>query len=490
MAAKIFAADSVETLDAFEQKALGLAHTLRTRGVHPGTRVLLKAGNSAGFVGALLALIHLGASIVLVDHQEKADQTERIRAQAGAKIVLVDDDAPVAEGGTLVFLYEVMAAAAGIIPEDGALDFATWSALPDGLVMWSSGSTGRPKGIVKNGGRFLKNLERNKHHVGHTSDDVLLPLLPFNHQYGLSMVLIAWITRCSLVIAPFRRPDRALRFAHYTGATVLDATPATYRSILNITRRRPSAKAALHSVRMFCSGASPLDPSLSRSYVDEFGLPLLDSYGSTELGNVAFATPENPVACGTVMDGLALKVVGETGEPVAPGEIGEVLVDCPDMMTGHLDAEGSVVPAPQGWFTTGDLGYLDDHDNLFVIGRKLAVNRNGYTLYPEIIERKIADRGCSAKIVSLPAADRGCSLIFFVEDERGRDAKHWQEIINDALPAWERPNRVHVIDRFPVNANGKPHRGQLEEMAAQLFSRTAASGVLRVNYSAVNDRAC
>ncbi|MEK8173545.1 hypothetical protein NKH77_45385 [Streptomyces sp. M19] len=126
----------------------------------------------------------------------------------------------------------------------------------------------------------------------------------------------------------------------------------------------------------------------------------------------------------------------------------------------------------QGWFTTGDLGYLDDHGNLFVIGRKLAVNRNGYTLYPEIIERKIADRGCSAKIVSLPAADRGCSLVFFVEDEQGRDARHWQEIINDALPVWERPNRVQVIDRFPVNANGKPHRGQLEEMAVRLFART------------------
>ncbi|MEK8173547.1 AMP-binding protein [Streptomyces sp. M19] len=204
-------------MDAFEQKALGLAHTLRARGVHPGARVLLKAGNSTGFIGALLALMHLGASIVLVDHQEKADETERIRAQAGAKIVLVDDDAPVADSGELVFLYEVMATSAGTVAQDGALDFTTWSALPDGLIMWSSGSTGQPKGIVKNGGRFLKNLDRNARHVGHTSDDVLLPLLPFNHQYGLSMVLIAWITRCSLVIAPFRRPDRALRFADYTG---------------------------------------------------------------------------------------------------------------------------------------------------------------------------------------------------------------------------------------------------------------------------------
>ncbi|MGC9381939.1 class I adenylate-forming enzyme family protein [Streptomyces sp. MH13] len=471
MAAKIFAADSAETLTDFEQKALAIADTLRARGVHTGTRVLLKAGNSTGFVGALLALMHIGASIVLVDQQEKADETERIRTQARAKVVLVDDDAPVHDGDEVASLYELLAVSAGRTHTDRALDFTAWSALPDGLIMWSSGSTGQPKGIVKNGGRFLKNLERNAEQVGHTSDDVLLPLLPFNHQYGLSMVLIAWIARCSLVIAPFRRLDRALRIAGYTGATVLDATPATYRSILNILAKRPASKASLGTVRMFCSGAAALDPTLNRRYVDEFGLPLLDSYGSTELGNVAFATLDNPVACGTVLDGLALKVVGDTGEVLSSDAIGEVLVDCPDMMLGYLNPDGDLDPVPQGWFATGDLGYLDDHANLHVIGRKLAVNRNGYTLYPEIIERKIADRGCSAKIVSMPAADRGCSLVFFVEDEKARDAKHWQALIKAVLPPWEQPNRLHVLDRFPLNTNGKPHRRKLEELALQLFSQ-------------------
>jgi long-chain acyl-CoA synthetase len=283
------------------------------------------------------------------------------------------------------------------------------------------------------------------------------------------MVLIAWLVPCSLVIAPYRRLDRALRMAGHTGATVLDATPATYRSILNILGRRPEARGSLRTARMFCSGAAPLDPALSQTYEAEFGLPLLDSYGSTELGNVSFATLENPVACGRVMDGLALKVVDEQGEVLPAGEVGEVLVDCPDMMLGYLDADGAVTPCEQGWFTTGDLGYLDEHDNLYMLGRKLAVNRNGYTLYPELIERKVADHGCSAKVIALPAADRGCSLVFFVEDEQGRAAGHWRDIVNEVLPPWEQPNRVHVLERFPLNSNGKPHRRKLEELAAQLY---------------------
>jgi long-chain acyl-CoA synthetase len=471
MTAKLFAAGSVETFADVERKALAMAEVLGEWGVRAGTRVVLKAGNSTSFVGGLLALMYLGASIVLLDQQEKAEETERVRARSRAEFVLVDEDAPVQECEGLVHLYEVLAAAAGRVPSAPALDFTAWEDRQDGLIMWSSGSTGDPKGIVKNGGRFLRNLRRNAAQVGHTPDDVLLPLLPFNHQYGLSMVLIAWLVRCSLVIAPYRRLDRALRMAEFTGATVLDATPATYRSILNITAKRPTTKESLRTARMLCSGAAPLDPALSKQYEEEFRLPLLDSYGSTELCNISFATLENPVACGQVMPGLALRIIDDAGNPVATGELGEVLVDCPDMMLGYLGPDGALEPYPQGWFATGDLGYLDDGGNLFVMGRKQAVNRNGYTLYPEVIERKVAHRGCSAKVVALPAAARGCSLVFFVEDEEGRSARHWQQLISEVLPVWEQPNRVHVVERFPLNPNGKPHKRGLEELALELYGR-------------------
>ncbi|GAA3435952.1 class I adenylate-forming enzyme family protein [Kutzneria kofuensis] len=468
MAAKLFAADSVETFAEFERTALGVADALRERGVGPGVRVLLKAGNSPGYLAGLFGLMHLGASIVLVDHQERAEQTRRICEQAAVKVTLVDDDAPLPDGENPVYLYELLVAATARPATESALDFDTWRDQPDGLVMWSSGSTGEPKGVVKNGGRFLDNLRRNADQVGHRADDVLLPLLPFNHQYGLSMVLIAWLARCSLVIAPYRRLDKALRMAGQCGATVVDATPATYRSMLNIVTKRPEAAEDLSTVRMFCSGAAPLPPALVDSYVQTFGLPLLDSYGSTELGNLAFATTENPVGCGRVMAGLRLRVVDEDGNTVRAGEIGELLVDCPDMMAGYLGPDGVLAPVEQGWYATNDFGYLDADDNLFVVGRKLAVHRNGYTLFPEIIENKVAAHGCSAKVIALPDDRRGCQLVFFVEDDHDRDAAHWRAVINDVLPAWEQPNRVHVLGAFPLNRNGKPDRQKMEKLAAEL----------------------
>ncbi|MFI1539607.1 class I adenylate-forming enzyme family protein [Streptomyces anandii] len=465
--AKIFAPDSVQTLEEFERDALRVAAVIRDHGVGPGDRVMLKAGNSAAYLSVLFALMHIGASIVLVDQQERAEETRRIALRTGVKVTFVDDDAPVDADADPVHLYQLLVPAAGALDGAERLSFDTWGRLPDGLIMWTSGSTGSPKGVVKSGGKFLRNLERNAAQVGHRESDVLLPLLPFAHQYGLSMVLIAWLTRCSLVIAPYRRLDHALRMAGQTGATVVDATPSSYRSMLNLVTRKPALRAHLESARMFCVGAAPLDAPLVARYEAEFGMPLLDSYGSTELGNIAFATLDNPVACGRAMEGIGVRVVDEEGRPVPAGEAGEIEVDTPDGLEGLIAEDGTVQPAPSGWQPTGDLGRLDEHGNLFVLGRKLAVHRNGYTLYPEVIERKAEAAQCPVRIVPLPDERRGTQLVFLVEDEQERDAAHWREVFNGLLPAFEQPNRVVVLDRFPLNRNGKPDKRALESLARQ-----------------------
>ncbi|MFI8826806.1 class I adenylate-forming enzyme family protein [Streptomyces sp. NPDC053431] len=474
MTAKIFASDSVQTLEEFEDCALRVAEALAERGVTPGQRVILKAGNSAAYVATLLALMHTAASIVLIDQQERSEETLRIAERTGAKLVLVDNDAAVPDELAPITLYELLVAAAGRTALDTRLDFGTWCAMPDSLIMWTSGSTGSPKGIVKSGGRFLENLRRNADQVGHVAADVLVPLLPFSHQYGLSMVLIAWQVRCSLVIAPYRRLDRSLVMAGQSGGTVLDATPASYRSMLNIVTRNPGLREHLDRVRMFCVGAAPLDQPLVDRYVEEFGLPLLDSYGSTELGNIAFATLDNPVACGTAMEGIRLRIVDEDGLPVPAGQPGEIEVDTPDALEGFLGEDGELVPVPGGWTRTGDLGHLDEHGNVFVLGRKYAVHRNGYTLYPELIERKAAAAGCSTRIVALDDGSRGSQLVFFVEDEADLGVPHWRGVLRAALPEFEQPNTVVTLDRFPLNRNGKPDKLRLRELA----ERQRAGGLL------------
>jgi acyl-CoA synthetase (AMP-forming)/AMP-acid ligase II len=453
------------TMADVEREAVSTAQELRTRGVQVGDRVMLRAANSAAYVTALLALMHAGASVLLLDYRELPDAAARLMRQAGVKLCLVDDDGalPSSEVPSLS-VYELQALAADGIGE-AELDVTEWCKLPDSLLMCSSGTTGTPKVIAKSGESILRNLRRNIDQVGHVESDVLTPLLPFSHQYGLSMVLIAWLARCSLVVSPYRRLDHALRMAESCGTTVFDATPSTYRSIVNIVGRRPALRSVLASARMLCVGAAPVGAGLVERCREEFGQPLLDSYGSTEMGNVSFATLDNPVACGRAVEGVRLRVVGDDGRDLAPGGIGEILVRTPDIMTGHLDDSGRVVPVTGDWFATGDVGLLDVDANLHVFGRKSAVHRMGYTLYPEVIESKIAEAGCTTKIVALPDERRGSTLIAFVEDDEHRDQSYWQKRIASLLPAYEIPNRVVLIDGIPLNRNGKPDTKELVELA-------------------------
>jgi acyl-coenzyme A synthetase/AMP-(fatty) acid ligase len=255
--------------------------------------------------------------------------------------------------------------------------------------------------------------------------------------------------------------------ARDAGTTVVDATPSSYRSILGMATRQAGLREHLAGVRMFCVGAAPLDAPLVEGYVKENWLPLLDSYGSTELGNISFATLENPVACGRAMDGIRLRVVDEDGRELPAGRPGEIEVDTPDALEGQIADDGTVVPAPAGWQPTGDLGHLDAQGNLHVLGRKFAVHRLGYTLYPELIERKVAGEGCSTRIVPVDDELLGSRLVFFVEDDEQRDAAHWRERLCAVLPAFEQPNKVVVLDQFPLNRNGKPDKKALARMAAE-----------------------
>lgn len=457
--------DSVQTRSELQCTALRVADVLRERGVSAGDRVILKAGNSAGFVAVLLGLMHIGASVALLDQHQRAEESGRAAAQAGGRLAVVDDEAPPVPGARQFFVYELLAAAAERQPTDERIHFDTWSRLPDALITWSSGSTGEPKGIVKSGQSVLRNLRRTIEFMNYRTDDVLLPLLPFSHQYGLSLLLIAWVADASLVVAPYRRLDRAVRMAGQAGVTIIDATPATHRSLLNLVERRPELAVDLSGVRMYCTGGAPLDRSAAERFAKAFGLPLLDGYGSTEMGNIAAATPGNPVGVGQVFHGIEVQITDDDATPLPPGAIGELRIRTPDSFSGYLSPGGEVVPEMPEWYNPGDLGSMDSDGNLFVLGRKSAVHRMGYTLYPDIIERKAAECGAPLKVIPLPDERLGTRLVFLVEDPEGRASQYWRERICELLPIYEQPNRVVVVERFPLNHNGKTDARRIQRLA-------------------------
>ncbi|WP_344628711.1 class I adenylate-forming enzyme family protein [Streptomyces glaucosporus] len=458
--------------DAYARRAAEVLHGL---GVRPEHRVALHAGNSAEYVWALLGLMRLGAGVVLLDHLRSARSAQEAAARVRADRLLRADVSPGDPAGPVPVL-SLAEVADRVYERDPAppaapLPLDAWEAREDALIAWSSGSTGEPKAIVRSGRSVLENTRRTVARMGYRDSDVLAPLLPFSHQYGFSLVLIAQVTGCGLLTAPYTRLDRALEAVGAYAATVVDATPSAFRSLLRLLERRPALADGLRGVRMWCTGGAPLDDRLARDFRAAVGLPLLDGYGSTELGNVALAGPGAPGDC-LPLDGVEVSVRDEAGRALPPGRPGEVWVRTPDVMRGLLGPDGTLSePAAPGEFRTRDLGVLDARGGLRVLGRMSATTRHGYTLYPAHLARKAERCGRPVHVVPVRDVRGGSRLVFLVEDPRQRPASTWFAEFGKVLEPYEMPNLVLVLPGFPTNGNSKTDVPALEERARRALAK-------------------
>ncbi|MGW0521485.1 AMP-binding protein [Crossiella sp. NPDC003009] len=472
--AGIVTADSHRSLPEVESAALGLAARLSAAGLTRGDRVLLSADNSADFPVALFALLHLDASVVLLDPRHHQAERARAAGMARARFALHDsaDDflPPGSARGTTCLRIRELTAAGNV---SGGLSFANWYRRGDGLVCWSSGPSGEPRGIVRSGESIRRNIEATRRRMGYRREDVLLPLLPFSQQYGLSLVLLWWAVGCSLKVTPLNRVDRGL-----TGevkATVVDATPATYHSLLNVLERREELRAGIAAVRMWCVGGAPLAPSVAQRFRRLLGAPLLDGYGSTEAGNIALSCVDNPVGCGRPLEGVRVEIRAGEREAEA-GQTGEICVRTTGLMAGYLAEDGTVAPFGQEVYRTGDLGFRDGEGNLHVLGRRAAVHRLGHTLYPEALARKARRCGRPVSVVPVEDERRGCQLVFLVADRGGHEARYWRARIEPHLAPYEQPNQLLVVDRLPEHGALDPRQGTrlVRELLAASPARPAA----------------
>lgn len=462
---------------ALSRRALRLAGRLHQAEVQPGDRVALACNNSPDFIVALLALMHLDVSIVLLDPSIR-DQglADRCHQADVTRLVICSTHREPGTVPVLVIGDEESAQDATPLPGAPVLDFSAWWSRSDALIVFSSGTTGAPCAIARTGPGLRANLDRTVERMGYRHRDVLLPLLPYSHQYGLSLLLLWWLTGCSLVVLAPTALATALRAVDDHGVTVVDATPSSYHSLLRLITRRPTP--GIGGVRMWCVGGSPTGASFRESFLRVTGRPLLDGYGSSELGNIALAGPDDPTACGRALDGVAVRVLDDAGLPVEPGTVGRVVVSSPDGMSSFRPWGEPWRPVVEADHITGDLGLLDADGRLTVVGRARAVHRLGHTLYPEAVAMRAEAAGAPVEVVPIPDERTGHRLVFVVADPDGSSSALWRERIRAVLDPQEWPNQVVVLGRLPLGATGKVDRIELENLVRSrldLADRTVAA---------------
>jgi fatty-acyl-CoA synthase len=474
-----------------------VASVLAAGGVRSGSRVAYLGLNSPLFFETLLAATHLGAIFVPVNYRLAPDEVAYVLGNAGCHSVVVEDghrvlvDAiadsiPVrgffldgkADDGTVDERRRRLGENAADMA--GAAEPVAVRAENIAMLMYTSGTTSRPKGVILT----YRNLWWSQANV-HAAIDIgpreaTLAVAPLFHIGGLNTFPLGTLTSGGTVV--IRRtfdPRGCLQdVARYRIASIF-MVPVMFAALL---RCEDFARTDLSSLRAAVVAGAPVPPSLVTEYA-EHGVALQQAWGLTE--TAAFATylpphmvAAHPASAGCAMPWSEVRVVApETGLPVEPGVRGELCVRGPNVTCGYWnnpEATAAAIDA-EGWFHTGDLGYIDEQGLCYVVDRlKDLIISGGENVSPAEIERVLAEfPGVrDVAVVGVPDPHWGQTPVA-VMCHSGGEAPPTIDAVRgfaaERLARFKLPSRVLHLETLPRNASGKIDRAAVRALAATAF---------------------
>jgi long-chain acyl-CoA synthetase len=310
-----------------------------------------------------------------------------------------------------------------------------------------------------------------------TPNDRLYGILPMSHAVGLSVVLLGTLlSGATLYLSPRFDPAAARSALEKDALTVVLGVPAIFSQFLQYAKLRKLESLKFPALRIISSSGAPLDPAIKSGTEKLFGLVLHNGFGITECGPTIAQTrvesPRTDVSVGRALPGVELKFVGQDGQPVPDGEIGELWVRGPNVMKGYYRAPADTAAAINcdGWFNARDLARLQD-GNLFIVGRtKELIVRSGFNVYPVDVEAVLNAHPAvfqSAVIGrSVPGDEQ---VLAFVQLTPGAQATVGELAAYAAqlLALYKRPTEIFLVPAMPVTPTGKIIKSELAKIAAQ-----------------------
>jgi malonyl-CoA/methylmalonyl-CoA synthetase len=300
--------------------------------------------------------------------------------------------------------------------------------------------------------------------------DVLLHALPIFHTHGLFVATnIILLARASMIFLPKFDVDSV--FAVLPQATSMMGVPTFYTRLLDDARL--TADSTRH-MRLFVSGSAPLLAETHLQFAERTGQQILERYGMTETNMNTTNPYEGPRRAGTVgkpLAGVDLKITDpETGATLEDGAIGQIEVRGPNVFVGYWNMPEKTREElrEDGFFITGDLGFIDDQGYVQIVGRnKDLIIAGGYNIYPKEIELILDDQPgvLESAVIGVPHADFGESVVgILVPDNSGLlDIDKITESVAASLAKFKQPRQLVVVDALPRNAMGKVQKNILRE---------------------------
>lgn len=435
----------------------GFATVLETRGVRAGQRVALMGSNRPEFVAALQAIWRLGAAAVLMSTAWKRSEVEH--ALAVTRPAHAIGDQPI-----LAELMPMLRLDEPITP--GRRTFDQPAPESEALLVFSSGTTGMPKAVRHTHKSFGAAVRHWRAGLHLTSSDRMQIATPPSHILGLLNIVTA--LDAGAWIRLHRRFDIDAML-HHIEADRITIEMAVAPIAFAIAAHPKLESYDLSSLRYIMWCATPVTASVAETVTRRCGVIWVAAYGASELPLIA-CNPTNGGrldSVGRVVPGVRLRVVSpSTGQALSPGEAGEIQVRSNSMMAGYLPAAATEDAFCDGWYRTGDVGYLDDGGWLRITDRlKEMIKVKGFQVAPAEIEAVLHDhpavRDCA--VFGVPDSANGEAVIAAVSTTHVIEADELVALVGHRLAHYKRLRGVVFLDDIPRLPSGKVLRRVLKE---------------------------
>ena len=446
----------------------GLAARLRAEArIMPGDRVLLIAPSTPEFVAAYYAILSAGAVAVTANPMATATELRYIGTDADIALILCWHTALAASGAAAASLripcWPLRPGLAGLSATQGPSAPHSVFDEETAAIIYTSGTTGQPKGAQLTHGNLTACARIRQRAQDLQPDERIGTALPLFHVYGQACMMgTAMLIGASLALLPRFDPGELLQLIRRHRLTMAAGVPTMWNAVLHAPAGDPEGYTSL---RIASSGGAPLPTEVKSALESRLGCTVLEGYGLTETTGCATIQTESrrgkPGSVGAAAPGCAVSIRADDGTKRPAGTIGEVHVRGPVVMKGYWRRpEATAEVLREGWFATGDLGFLDEDGDLHIVDRKKdMVIRGGYKVYSREVEDVLYEHPdiLEVAVIAVPDEHYGeeVGAVVVLRPGRAMEGHELRAWAKERLSAYKVPHLIAFAPELPKGATGK-----------------------------------
>jgi long-chain acyl-CoA synthetase len=460
------------------EQANRVATALIKMGIKPGDHLGLCAPNSSDWLIFYFGALKAGAVVItlssllsqdefclLVNHaklkflftsESRLDSLANLRGSGGIQKVICPD-------GDLTFQQ---------LLDQGVSSFRAvdCNRIDTAAILYTGGTTGIPKGVMLS----HENINVSAHNVAFsersTEKDRALCFLPFNHVFGQAHIMNATVLSAGcLELLPGFDMERVIGLIEAGLVTKLFSVPTVYARLLTLE----GLEEMMHNVRYCFSAAASLPVEIVRQWKERTGLNICEGYGLTESASAVTYNHYYRHVVGSIggtVPGVEVQIRDVSGNRLEQGQQGEICILGHNIMKGYFENPEATDEAfwSDGWFRSGDIGYFDNEDYLYIVDRlKDLIITGGENVYPREVEEVIYTRPeieeCA--VIGLPDKEWGERVAVFILPKQGQaiTPETLKSYLKSRLSSFKVPKEYIIVSEMPKSPAGKILKRELKK---------------------------